>query len=265
MQHNMTKKILFNAFVCILAGNSYAQTEVENLGKQVNSAFAEVRPTISADGKLLYFVVEGNPQNTLFKSDKRAQDIWYAELENGTWGAAKHAATPLNDQKENAVFWVSPEGNRILIRGSYVNGKYAGRGISICNKSADGGWSKPEKLNIRGYDKMSHDDYSGAFLSNDGKTLLLYFSEEKNSLSNDIYVSRLTENNDWSQPESLGETISTCDYDEISRSLAADNITLYFSSDRPGGQGEHDIWMSKRLDDSWKKWSDSLQNCLTCW
>lgn len=258
MQHNMTKKILFNAFVCILAGNSYAQTEVENLGKQVNSAFAEVRPTISADGKLLYFVVEGNPQNTLFKSDKRAQDIWYAELENGTWGAAKHAAIPLNDQKENAVFWVSPEGNRILIRGSYVNGKYAGRGISICNKSADGGWSKPEKLNIRGYDKMSHDDYSGAFLSNDGKTLLLYFSEEKNSLSNDIYVSRLTENNDWSQPESLGETISTYDYDEISPSLAADNITLYFSSDRPGGQGEHDIWMSKRLDDSWKKWSEPV-------
>ena len=40
--------------------------------------------------------------------------------------------------------------------------------------------------------------------------------------------------------------------------IAADGVTLYFSSDRPGGIGENDIWMSKRLDDSWTKWSDPV-------
>ncbi len=37
--------------------------------------------------------------------------------------------------------------------------------------------------------------------------------------------------------------------------LAADGKTLYFATDRPGGLGEMDIWMSKRLDDSWTKWT----------
>jgi hypothetical protein len=36
------------------------------------------------------------------------------------------------------------------------------------------------------------------------------------------------------KPESIGATINTDEYDEISPALAADNVTLYFSSDRPG-------------------------------
>lgn len=251
----MRKKLLINAFILIASGNLFAQTTVENLGTMVNSPYHEVRPTISGDGKILYFVVEGNPKNNMAKSDKKSQDIWYSELgADGKWGQAQHAGAPLNDQRENAVFWVAPDGNRLLIRGAYENGKYAGRGVSMVEKTASG-WSQPQKLKIKDYDKMSQDIYSGAFLSNDGKTLLLYFSEEKNSYINDIYVSRLTENDDWTRPESLGSEINTEDYDELSPTLAADNVTLYFSSDRPGGFGEHDIYMSKRLDDTWKKWS----------
>ena len=254
----MRKQLFINALTLILSANAFSQSTVENLGKLVNSAYHEVRPTISADGKILYFVVEGNPANTMYKSDKKAQDIWYSELDaTGKWGAAIHAAAPLNDQKENAVFWVAPDGNRLLIRGAYENGVYTGRGVSMVEKTA-GGWSKPQKLKIKDYGSMSRDIYAGAFLGNDGKTLLLYFSEEKNSYLNDIYVSKLTDNNEWTRPESLGETINTEDYDEISPSLAADGITLYFASDRPGGKGEHDIWMSKRLDDSWKKWSEPV-------
>jgi outer membrane protein OmpA-like peptidoglycan-associated protein len=33
---------------------------------------------------------------------------------------------------------------------------------------------------------------------------------------------------------------------------------LYFSSDRPGGKGSYDIWMTRRLDDSWEKWSNPV-------
>ena len=105
---------------------------------------------------------------------------------------------------------------------------------------------------------MAVDWYSGAFLSNDGKTLLLYFSEEENTYLNDIYVSHLTENNDWTTPVSLGPVINTYEYDEITPRLAADGETLYFSSDRPGGYGDHDIYVSRRLDDSWTKWSQPV-------
>jgi outer membrane protein OmpA-like peptidoglycan-associated protein len=37
--------------------------------------------------------------------------------------------------------------------------------------------------------------------------------------------------------------------------IAADGVTMYFSSNRPGGLGDNDIWMTKRLDKSWTKWS----------
>lgn len=252
------KKILINAFVLIVSANGFSQTVFENLGTKVNSIYSEVRPTISADGKILYFVVEGNPKNTMYKDDKEAQDIWYSELdESGNWGPAMQATSPLNGQKDNAVFWVSPNGNRVLIRGAYENGKYVGRGVSMCEKTASG-WSVPARLKIKGYNKMSQDKYSGAFLSNDGKTLLLYFSEERNSFLNDIYVSTLEENDEWTMPKSIGSTINLYEYDEISPFLASDNQTLYFSSDRPGGHGEHDIWMSKRLDDTWTKWSEPV-------
>ena len=40
--------------------------------------------------------------------------------------------------------------------------------------------------------------------------------------------------------------------------LAADGVTLYFSSNRPGGLGDNDIWMTKRLDKTWTKWSDPV-------
>lgn len=116
----------------------------------------------------------------------------------------------------------------------------------------------PERLKVKGYNKMSLDKYSGAFMANDGKTLLLYFSEEKNSFLNDIYVSTLEENDEWSMPKSIGTTINLDDYDEISPFLASDGATLYFSSDRPGGLGEHDIWMSKRLDETWTKWTEPV-------
>jgi hypothetical protein len=250
------KKILILAFVSISSLSGFAQPVFENLGAKVNSIYSEIRPTISADGKYLYFVVEGNPKNTAYKSDKLAQDIWYSELdESGNWGQAIQSPAPINSNKDNAIFWVSPDGNRILIRGSFDNGKYVGRGFSLSNK-VEGGWSNPERLKISGINQMAIDKYTGASMANDGKTLFLYFSQEKNSFLNDIYVSILNpETEVWSKPTKLGNDINMDDYDEISPFLSSDMTTLYFSSNRPGGKGDYDIWVTKRLDDTWTNWS----------
>jgi outer membrane protein OmpA-like peptidoglycan-associated protein len=37
--------------------------------------------------------------------------------------------------------------------------------------------------------------------------------------------------------------------------IASDGVTMYFSSDKPGGLGDNDIYMTKRLDKTWTKWS----------
>lgn len=91
----------------------------------------------------------------------------------------------------------------------------------------------------------------GAFsASADGK--FIYFtscSREGGEGRCDIWQS--TKKGDgWSEPKNLGFPINTRDW-ESQPSLAADGITLYFISNRPGGYGGTDIWRSVRKGDKW--------------
>jgi len=56
------------------------------------------------------------------------------------------------------------------------------------------------------------------------------------------------EDNYWSEIKPLGKVINTDDYWESQPSISADGKTLYFASDRPGGYGGLDIYMSQRND-----------------
>ncbi len=236
---------------------SFSQSKLENLGSTINSTNSEIRPTLSADGKILYFVVEQSKSKKGKKKSINKQEVWFSSMnDDGTWAQAKKCSEPINRSKShNAVFWSSTDGSQILIRGSYSNGKYIGRGFSFCKKT-ENGWSQPESLKIKGYNTLSVDEYDGAFLTNDGKTLLLYLSQEKNSWLNDLYVSQQQNENEWSFPQKIiSDSISIDDYDEIAPYMAADGVTMYFSSDRPGGYGGYDIWMTKKLDDTWLHWT----------
>jgi len=233
--------------------------KVENMGALINTPLSELRPTISADGNLLFFIRENDPYNTNFNSVRNSQDIWFTMRDStGKWSEAVHLGYPLNTTYYNSVFWISPDNNRILIRGAFINGDYAGNGVSMCWLQEDGYWSKPEALRIRNYTKYDRGLRSGATMAHDGKTLLLYMSTEKGSSYNDIYVCFLLSDGTWSEPRSLGKKINMEKYDEMTPYLASDGETLYFSSDRPGGLGDNDIWMTKRLDKTWQKWSDPV-------
>jgi outer membrane protein OmpA-like peptidoglycan-associated protein len=233
--------------------------KIENLGPNINTSLAELRPTVSADGNLLFFIVENDPMNTKYNSIPNSQDIWYAERDSfGNWGAARHMGYPLNTYFYNAVFWISPDNNRILIRNAFIDGDYVGNGVSMSYKKKNGAWSKPNALRIRNYQKYDRGRQYGATMAHDGKTLLLYMSQEKESYNNDLFVCFLQPDSTWSEPKSLGKKINLPDYNEMTPYLAADGVTLYFSSDRPGGLGDNDIWMTKRLDSTWQKWSDPV-------
>lgn len=233
--------------------------KVENLGININSELPELRPTISADGKLLFFICENHPANTKYRAVPNAQDIWYSERDSsGNWSEAVHMEYPLNTIHYNTLFWISPDKNRILIRGAFNQGAYLGKGISMCVLQADSTWSEPHMLMIKNYEKYDRGRQSGATMSADGKTLLLYMTPDKGSPYNDIYVCFKAPNGTWTEPKSLGKTINLPGYDEMTPYLAPDGVTLYFSSDRPGGLGDNDIWLTKRLDKSWQKWSEPV-------
>ncbi len=231
------------------------QGKVENLGNLVNSEYNEISPVISPDGNTLYFGRVSHPQNT--NSTNGSQDIWFAELQNGQWGLARRMGSPLNRDDYNSLYSITPDGNTLLIMGAYNNGVYETRGFSFSKRTANG-WSQPQKLNIPNLESMSKGEYMSGYLSNDGKTLLLSFSEKKKSTKDNLYVSFMLKNGSWTRPQNLGEDLNTDDFTETTPFLASDGVTLYFSSDRVGGQGSNDIYMSKRIDKTWEKWSRPL-------
>jgi hypothetical protein len=77
---------------------------------------------------------------------------------------------------------------------------------------------------------------------------------------------------DWSSPVNLGPSINT-EYSEFHSAISADQLSLFFSSDRPGGFGGNDLWVTQRAntDDDWEpaqnlgpKFNTSLHEaCLT--
>lgn len=233
--------------------------QVENLGADINTDNPEMRPTISADGNLLFFIRQNDPANIQYATVPNSQDIWYSMRDStGKWSPAKHLSARVNASHYNAVFWISPDLNKILLKGSFIDGQYYGMGVSMIHKRSDNSWTDAQMLRIRNFEKFRETAQFGASMGQDGKTLLFYMTDKKGSYENDLYVSFLEGNNIWTTPKSLGKKINLPDYNEMSPFIASDGKTLYFSSDRPGGIGENDIWMSKRLDDSWTKWSDPV-------
>jgi outer membrane protein OmpA-like peptidoglycan-associated protein len=61
----------------------------------------------------------------------------------------------------------------------------------------------------------------------------------------DLFVSEL-KGKVWSRPKSLGPNINGTETNESGCSITPDGKILFFSSDRPGGEGGLDIWMSKK-------------------
>jgi Tol biopolymer transport system component len=85
--------------------------------------------------------------------------------------------------------------------------------------------------------------------------LSLYFSslEPGGHGRGDIWkVVRPTTDDSWGTSENLGATVNSL-YDDKGPSLSADELSLYFHSDRPGGSGRKDLWVSTRANtsDSW--------------
>ncbi len=255
------KAILVAFIFSFLLLKVYSQDDrvIENLGPNVNSKYHELAPVISADGKTLYFVRSGHPLNTRYKRDKDAKDIWFSKLDkNGEWGPAQHEEGLMNTRYTNSVYWVSPDGSRMLIMGTFTSKKrFDGIGFSMCVKTANG-WSRPEELEIEGFYERMRGQLHGATMANDGKTMILYYSETEGSPLNDLYVSFLKQGNQWTKPKKILFPISKSKTNEMTPFIASDNVTLYFASDRDGGLGDMDIWKTTRLDDTWRKWSEPV-------
>ncbi|WP_276368505.1 OmpA family protein [Chryseolinea sp. H1M3-3] len=228
---------------------------IEALDKNVNSEYKELNPLLSPDGKTLYFSRQNHPENV--GGDRDKEDIWYSELDSaGRWQLARNMGS-LNNAGPNFVNTIqsmTPDGKSaiMLLGNKYLNNGKMLAGVSL-STNVGGSWSKPTALNI--VNDYNYAEKANYFLADSRKTLLMSVERDDTQGDRDLYVTFMKADSTWSEPLNLGDVVNTAG-EESAPFLASDDKTLYFSSNGFSGYGGVDIYVTRRLDDTWTKWSE---------
>jgi outer membrane protein OmpA-like peptidoglycan-associated protein len=225
-----------------------SSAQIEKLPITINSPIeSDILPVISVDGNTLYFArtrvgLEGTP----------VFDIWYSHLiGDDKFESADVLGGPLGSRFGIAVTSVSPDNNTLYLIGKLTEDAPPSDRLLVTHRTR-AGWSIPQPLHIN--DLNARNLYTDYSFGPDQKTLLMSVERDSTMGDRDLYVSFMLGSGDWSTPRWLGAGLNS-EFTEMTPFLAADNRTLYFSSNRPGGIGEVDVYRAVRLDDSWQKWS----------
>lgn len=221
---------------------------IDNVGPEINSAYPEYGPVISADESVLMFTSR-RPGTTGGKVDESLnepfEDIYVSYNKNGKWTQAVNVGKPINTEGHDATMGLSPDGQTLLI---YIDEKGNGN-VFQCDLKGDA-WSKPERLN-----KNVNTDYheSSASLASDGKRMFFVSNRPDGLGDRDIYMSTKDEKGRWGKAENLGPTINT-QWGEEGIFIHPDGKTIYFSSQGHKTMGGYDIFKSV-YDAATKTWS----------
>ncbi len=221
----------------------------ENLGPAINTAADDLMPLITADGRKLYFGREYYEGNAGGKED--GEDFYLSNLEGDKWSLAKNLGSPINTTDVNNIISISTDNNLIL---------FADGTKFFTRSRSEKGWGESQDIGLSFVNEATH--FEGN-LSADGKIIIFTLKNsdnlfyDKDEDERDLYVSIQDRFNKWSKPLNLGPTLNTA-LNEISPFLGADGRTLYFSSNGRPGYGDADIFMSKRIGDSWTNWSQPV-------
>jgi len=228
---------------------------IEALDEKVNSDVSELNPLLSPDGKTLFFSRRNHPENVGGEDD--IEDIWYSELDStGHWQLAKNMRQFNNTGPNfiNTISSVTPDGRTaiILLGNRYLpNGKMMA-GVSL-SSNIGGTWTTPVALEIT--NDYNFSEKANYFLANNRRTLLMSVEREDTRGGRDLYITFMGSDSSWTEPINLGDVINSAG-EESAPFLALDDRTLYFSSNGFSGYGGSDLYVSKRLDDSWTNWSE---------
>lgn len=145
-------------------------TKPENLGPNVNSSAWESQPSLSADGRTLYYISNR-------KGGLGGRDIWISSKnDNGEWSKPRNAGNVINTVRDEVSPFIHPN-NKVLYYST--NGLPGFGGFDIYYSVDKGGWQKP--LNIGAPINDGQDQVSLFITSNGTKA---YYSNEDNNSKN---------------------------------------------------------------------------------
>lgn len=230
-----------------------AQESRINLGKVVNSEVSELQPIITSDEQVLFFTRKGDPRNVGASVKPDDEDIWFSiRLPNGEWSEAEHLEGPLNTPGYDGVRAVNGSFTRLYLQNKYNADGTRSKGFSVSERAPDGSWNYPSPLEIENY----YNDTTTATLgvSHDENVLIMSLKRQDSKGGHDLYISFKIGANTYSEPQNI-LNLSTPG-DEVAPYIGFDDRTIYFpSTDWGAERGTHDIFISRRLDDTWLNWS----------
>ena len=221
--------------------------EREDLGATINSELSETRPYISGDGKTLYFCRRNSPDNV--GGEKDFMDVYVSYLEgNNQWSEPENLGQPINTKKRNALAAIGGNSSDL-----YILNTFNFRNIPLyVSESGANGWGELKPILVEDY--YNESGYIDIHVSEAHGVMLMAVDRWEGRGEQDIYVSFHKTGNNWTKPQSLGRKINTRQAD-FAPFLSADGTTLFFCSYGHRGQGNADIYASRRLDDSWENWT----------
>ncbi len=149
----------------------------ENLGRMINSSAWESQPSLSADGRILYFVSERS--GGIGKKDIM---VSYFE-ENNQWSPAKNLGKTINTVNDDVSPFIHANGHTLF----FASDGHLGMGgydlyftemevNKTTNFLSQVNWSKPENL---GYPINTFADQIALFITTDGKQAYYSFDDKK--------------------------------------------------------------------------------------
>ena len=268
---------------------SPAQFRLEKLGPEINtSLYDEISPVVSRDGRTLYFTRTGSPEfnrtliqeevdlsKTLSESDyiqvlkevyseianKKIespasssinQDIWIADSRNKQFDRVFHPGFPINNALPNSICSLSPNEGTLVIINHFARDGSMFKGFSFIDRRSDGSFTFPDPIYV--HDFYSNSPEVNLCMSRDGDVVILSLNRKDSQGESDLYVSFKLKYNLWSEPVNLGPVVNS-KFRDLTPFISEDKSRLYFASNRPGGNGGTDIYMTKRLDYTWSSWT----------
>ena len=202
-----------------------------------------VNPTISHDGKKLFITHGKDGKDEIYSFTKDA---------NGNWSNKMFEKT-LNSN--NSYNYVEHTGANFLLKGGNPTTKgNTNSGFELFAPTTDG-YQSLGVVKIAAYN--NYDDTADATMTSDGKTLIMAIETDFTQGGTDLYFTQMKDDGTFGLLQNMGKIINSA-ADEGMCHLLSDNKTLLFSSNGFSTYGDYDIFITYRLDDTWKNWSEPI-------
>jgi Tol biopolymer transport system component len=216
-----------------------------NLGPTVNSTSNEQAPSISADGRTLFFA-----SNRPGGSGGRDLYVTTRETIHDDWGEPVNLGALVNSWAKDRGTSISADALELYFHSNRSGGQGSDDLWVTTRETTEDDWGAPVNLGPRvNSSGLEHNPY----ISADGLTLFFASNRPGGSGDEDIWVTtRATVNDPWAEAVNLGPLINYS-FMDCGPSLSPDGLWLFFQSVRPGGSGGDDIWVSTRasISDEW--------------